>query len=162
MNWMDSVNVKDVVGDLTLASVVWKQTNNARRMDNNKRTFMALKTNNIRSYQQPFFQSMKELGQINLLIRILFLNAIKKRNKKKFEIILIGSIIRFLKFNNWLPRFRELLTKSINRGIYTTATKLRHFLFTNGNSSVSIRYIQIQLSLQKLYLQTSPKHKSEQ
>lgn len=88
---MDGVNVKNVVGNLTLASVVWKQTTNARRMDNNKRTFMALKTNNIRSYQYPFFQSMKELGKINWLIRILFLNALKKRNKKKFEIILIEA-----------------------------------------------------------------------
>lgn len=54
---MDGVNVKDVVGDLTLASVVWKQTTNARRMDNNKRTFMALKTNNIVSYQATTFLS---------------------------------------------------------------------------------------------------------
>lgn len=34
---------------------------------------------------------MKELGKINWLIRIMFLNALKKRNKKKFEIILIEA-----------------------------------------------------------------------
>lgn len=57
---MDGVNVKDVVGDLTLASVAWKQTTNARIMDNNKRNFMALKTNNIISYQATTFLSENE------------------------------------------------------------------------------------------------------